>query len=535
MKEALKLPKMNKLIVILLLCVGIFGLCARFYHITDNQFIYYDEGLYLEHGIDFLLFMEKNPAKNASDFLRYLNIATHLALADAKFLWFFLASLRAFFLNVDSWFFTRVLSAIFGALTVLLVYRFSKKFYNSKSIGLLSACMLAVMPSHFYYSRLGMQEGLSTFLFLAGMYFYFFPKRLHFRTFLSGIMFSGVFFTNYRMIILPVILLFVELIVSFPLGKKFNLQQYIWCTLTFLLIVFGVGNIDQGANTNITFTWMFYQSHLAKGRFAIINLFSYPFYLFYLESIFWGVGFFGNIYFLIKRKWREAFSFLLVCLLMIIFSFAQEKGVRYLCVVTPFMAIAVAVFIDALFKWRASIQWQRGVGVVLVMMLGVHVFKIVDIARFKSAYQQSIEDIRRVDQGARFLSTQFLIQKCYVKNRKDVLPVHKDLKVLLAMYMNGYRYLVIDPQAYISMTEDGNRFSFKLKGVYEFISKTIKPIKVYDHFNKHMLQRFVLEHNEHLLRSMTFINSNKDGQLGKLKVYDLRECIAAIQKVKASQ
>jgi len=292
----------SKLFLIGLISAALVGIGLRFINITDSQFVFYDEGMYLDYHIDFLYHLEKNPPKSVSQLGHYLSIAAHLSVANTKVLWFFISFLRGFFFGPEAWFFTRVVSAIFGSLTLGVIYLFAKKYYHSKWAGLLSLALLAVLPSHVFYSRLGLQEALSAFCFLSGFYFYFFPRKVNYRTFLSGVLFGAVFFTNYRMIVLPLVIGLCELGLCLVYKEKFNVRKFLYTTLTFLLIVFGIGNIDHGANTNIAFAWMFYQAHLARGQFDFLNLLAYPYYVFRLESLLFGLLFFANIYYVIKKE-----------------------------------------------------------------------------------------------------------------------------------------------------------------------------------------------------------------------------------------
>ncbi|HNV24100.1 MAG TPA: hypothetical protein PKH98_04345, partial [Candidatus Omnitrophota bacterium] len=53
----------------LLIMIGIF---MRFHRIAENQFFFYDEGLWLNSGRPFVELIQKNPAKDFSEFLKIL-------------------------------------------------------------------------------------------------------------------------------------------------------------------------------------------------------------------------------------------------------------------------------------------------------------------------------------------------------------------------------------------------------------------------------------------------------------------------------
>ena len=522
-------------ILILIILAGIF---FRFYRITENIFVYYDEGMYLKHNIGFLQYVEKNPPDGIGKLFKYLEIMMHIALSDTKVIWFFIANLRSFFVGIDGNFFVRIMSAIFGSLSLWIAFLFGKRFYASRFAGILSMAMLAILPGHIYYSRLGMQESLSTFCFLAGMHYYFLSEKRNWRTFISSAFFAGVFLSNYRMIIIPAIVFFCEFFLSFVDKRRFDLPKYVWNTVTFFAIIFLIGAIDDGANTRSTFGWIFHQAHLAKGHQSFLNFFSYPYYIFKLESVFFGVLFFGNIYYFFKKEWRRTLPFLIVCLQMIIFSVAQEKGVRYLCSSMPFMAIAVAGLVDYLSRNMKNVKLRRVLSMVVVIMLLNQLWVGWVIAGYKNDYQEAIKYIKSIDRNSRILSTQHMIQKLYVANRDDVMPAPRDVLSLIKMYSMGYKYLIIDPQAYISYTKDKKRFSLPLVGYLGFLIESIKPVAEYEHFNDSLLERFVLEHNEDLPRSLVFLSKNEEKGFGSLKVFKVKECIMAVrymQKIKAAR
>jgi len=528
----------NKALALFFGIIILTGIFFRFYHITQNQFVYYDEGMWLNQNRSFVTLVDHNPPKSFSELLKILNIMTHLSLATAKSLWAFLSMLRGLIVGAWGWYFTRVISAVFGSLTLGITYVFARRYYDSRWTGLLSAALLAIFPSHIYYSRLALQESLTTFFFLLGLYYFLYPRKLHWKTFLSAGFLSLVFFANYRMIITPVLIGFCALWECFSRKEKFNIQKYIWHTVTFVAIIFLVGNIDKGANTNITFAWMFHQANLAQGHFDWINFFSYPYYLFRLESVFFGVFFFGNIYFIVRRQWAKLFPFAIVCLMMGLFSLSQEKGVRYLCAVMPFMVMAAAGLIVALMEDKKSPSvpffqrgkiFQRSLIVAVALMMGAHLVKGNAIAHFLTDYESSMQALVESNPRVKVLSTQHMVQKLYVDNEKDVAAAPRKLNHLAMYYMQGYRYLMMDPQVYVSYTADNNRFTPELKGYLEFVSQNVVPVKTYSHFSPALLERFVLEHNENLPQSLAFLHANKDGDLGQLKVYDIKECLAAIR------
>ena len=193
---------------------------------------------------------------------------------------------------------------------------------DSSRVAGLAMSLLAILPSHVFYSRVGMQEALSTFLVLAGFYCYFFPRSFGWRTLAAGAIWGMAFFANYRLIILPVVVALAEFYWSFSLKERPAFRKYLWALLIFFACVFGIGNLKDGQNTIVVFldgirpTW---PGTVELDQFTFLSLLYFPPGNGLVRDIL-----FGNLYFACRRQWRELLPFL-VCVQMGIF-FCQRKG-----------------------------------------------------------------------------------------------------------------------------------------------------------------------------------------------------------------
>ena len=285
-----------------------------------------------------------NPAHDLNEFWIILGLMFKTALTTAKALWFFILNLRVFILGPESWFFARWVSAASGLATVVLLYFWARFYFKSQRIAVGSALLLLLLPSHVFYSRLGMQEALSTLLFLSAIYLYMRFEGVRWPFFVSAFLLACVYFTNYRMIIAPVFIAFIEGFNAFTSRKEINWRKIAVYLVSFYGIVFLVGSLYGGVNLHVTFAWMFHQAEDAGGKFNPVNFISYPYYVFALEGFFFACFFWGNLYLVQELKNTKSFFTFRHggVLQMLIFSFAAEKGARYLCVVLPFMAAAAA-------------------------------------------------------------------------------------------------------------------------------------------------------------------------------------------------
>jgi len=503
------------------------GLTLRFYHICKNQFLFYDEGMYLGYNRAFLNLVANNPAHNLSEFGIIIGIMFKTALSTAKALWFFILNLRVFCLGPESWYFARLVSAFSGLATVVLLYFWSKRYFNSKKIATLSALLLLILPSHVFYSRLGMQESLSTFLFLSAIYLYMFQERIRWPFFVSAFLLACVYFTNYRMIIAPVFIAFIECFNAFKDHKKLHWQKAAAYFATFYAIVFGIGSLYGGINIHVTFAWMFHQAQDAGGKFNPINFISYPYYVFALEGFFFACFFWANAYLFKFKEYVKLFPFCIVVLQMLIFSFAAEKGARYLCVVLPFMAAAAAVVMDDSWQRFAKARvWVLAAG---AFAIGGMLYLSGAIAMARTDYENAVHFITGHDPQAVIVSTQPLVEGLFLADDKRIVACPTDVYSLLGLYKQGARYLIVDPQAYISWTINGRRFSPPLDDFLEMTLKNAQPIQIFPHLNKILLTRFVLDHNEQILDSIFFLSHAESEGYGKIRIYDLGTVFSTLQ------
>jgi hypothetical protein len=511
--------------------VILLGVLFRVVGITNNDFIFYDEGYYLNWNRplgEVLVHHQLTGEEIPKAIFAYVN----RCLASGKTLWFMLVDSRIFWGGLEQWSLSRVWASVLGLTTLALTFIFAKQFFNSKNIALGATALLAVLPSHVFYSRIGMQESLSALLVLSGFYFYLYSQAgirpFGWRTFLAGFFWGLAYFSNYRLIMLPVLITFCELYLAFSESRRPDFRKWLWAILVFLLCVFGFGSFNDGQNMAVIFSWVFHQAEMANGQRSWINIFSYPYYLFRLDTGLFALAFFANVYFVAVKNWKPLLPFSLVLVQMAVFTCASEKGARYVGVVLPFMAMSVAYLISWLWT-RVSLKKIQlaviGFVVVMLLMMTAKSFALVRSSTNSSDYQAAVMFLKKHDPKAKILSSQPYVQKLYFNNSEDVREVPSSFEVLLNDYRNGYRYLILCPQAYISLTESKERFDPYLRGYLEVLLTKFPPKRVYRHFNAAILERFVLEHNENLARSIKFLNTAQAEHRGLLRIYDLGEII----------
>jgi hypothetical protein len=172
--------------------------------------------------------------------------------------------------------------------------------------------------------------------------------------------------------------------------------------------------------------------------------------------------------------------------------------------------------------------------VVFIVTLGLTLaqrsWSLTDIG---SGYRNAVEFLETRDPQAKIISTQPQVVALLTGDDR-VAPAPKTARDMIVLFAQGYRYLMIDPQAYVSWTEGDIKFTPKLVDYLGFIRDNMKPIYVSDHLNHPGLERFVLDHNENLINSARFL-SRAETDFGAVYVYDLKECLEIMQRISESQ
>lgn len=126
----------------------------------------------------------------------------------------------------------RILFALTGALTVLLVYGIVRKLLKNDTIALLSSLALSFSPWHIHISRIAYEGDLALFFYTAGIYLFVFVKkhRMEYLA-LSLLMFVLGFYSysGYKLLFLPVL----AALVLYKI-KDLNRKQIILIILTAL-------------------------------------------------------------------------------------------------------------------------------------------------------------------------------------------------------------------------------------------------------------------------------------------------------------
>lgn len=156
----------------------------------------------------------------------------------------------------------RLPSAIFGILSVPLMYFLVRKVTENESLGLLSTALLTINPWHIHYSRATYEVTIAFFFFLAGTLSlsYWLSQRKP-GTFVLSVLcfFVAMYAYNLTRILSPI--LFVISFLSFhahPYKKRLSKEGWVGALLIILLLIpfgatyFSDGGVSSAAGTLIT-------------------------------------------------------------------------------------------------------------------------------------------------------------------------------------------------------------------------------------------------------------------------------------------
>lgn len=197
----------------------------------------------------------------------------------------------------------KIVSAVFGTLTVLGVYLLTKELFKKENIALLASFFLAISFWHVNFSRIGFRAILVPFALTFAFYFLFkgftpSNNKKIYNLIVSGLFFAFGFYTyiSYRFV---VFILAIALFSWWKIYKKENNQKQFWI-FVFWFLVFGfIFSLPIG---------IYFLGHMQDffGRAAGVSIFSQQNPLFsFIKSLVVHLGMFN---FYGDANWRHNFS-----------------------------------------------------------------------------------------------------------------------------------------------------------------------------------------------------------------------------------
>ena len=256
---------------------------------------------------------------------------------------------------------SRLPSAVFASLSLVLVYFLGKKLYNP-SVGFLSALILGSFTTFYEYARRAMTDVPFTFFVMASVYFFvLIDKKENSNKYaaLSGLFFGLALMTKQvQALLIPLIIIF------YLSATKRNVKFLFTKTFTLLwgvaLLIFTPWLLYMNASFGSEFWQSYFIFSFVSRTTTVIKSHSGG-YLYYFtnfassESIFYVVllPFAAALCIFnaaVRRAKQDTLILAWIVVVLIVFTFAQTKLYYYILPAFPAFAIAIASLIYATTK-----------------------------------------------------------------------------------------------------------------------------------------------------------------------------------------
>ena len=251
---------------------------------------------------------------------------------------------------------SRIWSAVFGTLSMVLVFYLGKKLYNLY-VGFLSALVLGTFITFYVFARFAMTDVPLVFFILGSIYFFVLSEKTEKTNQYAAL--SGLFFGLALMTKQVAALLIPLILLSYLIATKGSIRFLFTKRFTLFwgvgLLIFSPWLIYMDSRFGSQF-WYWYFGYADVTRTAIPvegHVGSYLYYFSYLanrENLIWvillpfaaGLCAFNAV---VKRLKEDTLILLWMAIVLLVFTFAQTKIYWYILPAYPAFAIAISSFL----------------------------------------------------------------------------------------------------------------------------------------------------------------------------------------------
>ena len=549
-------------VILLLLIIALAGF-LRFYKLNNKGLFFHDEGAYLLEA-EFIVSGIKFLAGN------FTKVVNHEISLDKCFkgseidlkgcppttgrIGHDILTALSMFVFQDRTFAGLFVSALFGVLTVILIFFMGRKMFNLRT-AFFASLILAVSGYHVFFSRTAYAETDSVFFFILAIYIYYLSKiskkRNNFLLIIAGLSSGCAVLSNWRWVIIPAVFLFCELFYfKFVRADKKtvitgNPGRIILFFIAFAVPLIGCQLIYHILNSILPksigltpyFDQVFAQMFRSRGSISFKYPFLYFQFIYKLDGPVMLLLIISGCLLMIKNmiadlkelrlkesickgktlyiggNFLEKYIVIIICLLLFVFwnFYSQQVKVpRTIIIIVPLYALIAGWTMDQLFCLIEKRRILRGFGVLGIILIISFMFFHSNNKNLylNSGYKEAMNFIKNKD-NKKHISTFWPISQFYVGKKNAAMHLW-GMDNLKRLYLDGYRYIAFDwmkylwPRGYEQI---------------ESIEENFKPVFVVDN---------IIGNNEILLcdlgYSSEFVRKHKnDKDLGLIKIYDLQE------------
>ena len=266
-----------------------------------------------------------------------------------------------------SLFSARLVSAIFGVLTLWIVYELTSSIYDEKT-ALLSVVLLAVMPGYFWLARLALIEVTLVFFFTLSLFFFYrwLITQRNYMAVLSGLALGFGFLAKYQ-IIAAVVCMAVSMLFLGRGRYKWIFSRFSLLIVTALAVIIPWLVIAYNVLSSYVFSQWIYALQMGNPGRSLYSI-RFPTPIFYLIEMVWPypdvhpislllyiAGLAGLGLFIWRRRREDKFVFVWFITLFVFFTLISNREWRYVLTLFPALAISASVLILFTYeKFRVS-------------------------------------------------------------------------------------------------------------------------------------------------------------------------------------
>jgi 4-amino-4-deoxy-L-arabinose transferase-like glycosyltransferase len=374
----------------------------------------------------------------------YLGLGKNLAegegykinVGDEKFRPPLLPFIISLFIKNGEWS-ARLISPIFGIISVFVTYLLAKKIYDKKT-ALISAFIVSSTSLYIFFGQKILTETLSLTLFTATLYFFhmsFKEKRY--------LMLTGIFFALSILIRYTNLLLFPIFIIYFLYMKKFDIirkKEFFFSIILFIIVLspwLYINTINYGDPLGAL------KDNLAHAPAEYSPGPVYYYILYSIDIFGFSIIFIIPFFILNKRKKSDILIIISIVLILLTFSIMGRKEIRYLL---PY----ISVFSTASAKGALDLMNRTKDKFIIPIILSLIIFsgfytgiqKTLDESSSGIATVQAAEYIKKIPSDYIFAENYAVIN--YISGKKVYIPPSDEEKFNKYVQEYNIEYLVVD-------------------------------------------------------------------------------------------
>jgi len=408
------------------------------------RFTYLNEGLFHHDSVQLAVAVEKTVDEPG---LYGIGGGRHgLVLINSAFFYLF----KTFLNHLSAEFTVNFTSALFGTISIAILYLFLKELTNNKFLSFSSSILYSVTPIFLSVSTFAKEHTLDVFLVLLSLLLLIkgLIKNNNRLILSAGIVLSLLIFVRFPSILIIFSAIFI--IYYYKVNKFRRIAIYLgpFVIIIFLYLLFAFDTFTNEARSNFNIL------SLENIKFILLNNFKYS-----IEGIIFSLTIFGIILtvlgfiFLFKEN-KKLFYFLILFFIPLFVFYASSKTVSHRFFSLPLIPLIVSFSYAIEYVKRKNIYAGS---ILLILILSAFFINIYPVIKFRSEYS-AFKELATIinDNTAPGDSIVILVGddtaaiNYYSKTPTRTCEYEKDLKSMEKFITQIFKFMIDDIKVYIS-------------------------------------------------------------------------------------